>query len=294
MTSQIDYLVRAIAEEANVRALACVTTNVVNEVCLRHETYPLASAALGRAVTAGALMGALLKTRQTVALKFEGSGPLAKIIVEAESNGAVRGYVREPKAVLPLKDGKLDVAGGLGRSGFLTVTKDLRMKEPYTGTVQLYTSEIGEDLAYYLMESEQIPSAVGLGVYLEPDGRASAAGGFLIQSLPPSDEAMVDRLVAQIAKLPPVTELFRSGKGPEDLLELIFSGISYRILEKRAIAFQCSCSRERVERALLTLGKKGVEELLEEHEQVEMTCEFCRERYVFTEKDLAWVRGEVQ
>lgn len=294
MTSQIDYLVRAIAEEANVRALACVTTDLVNEVCLRHETYPLASAALGRAITAGALMGALLKTRQTVALKFEGSGPLEKIIVEAESNGAVRGYVREPKAALPLKDGKLDVAGGLGRSGLLTVTKDLRMKEPYTGTVQLYTSEIGEDLAYYLMESEQIPSAVGLGVYLEPDGRASAAGGFLIQSLPPSDEAMVDRLAAQIGKLPPVTELFRSGKRPEDLLELIFSGISYRILEKRAIAFRCSCSRERVERALFTLGKRGVEELLEEHGQVEMTCEFCRERYVLTEKDLAWVRGEVQ
>jgi molecular chaperone Hsp33 len=202
--------------------------------------------------------------------------------------------VREPKAILPLKDGKLDVAGGLGHSGFLTVTKDLRMKEPYTGMVQLYTSEIAEDLAYYLMESEQIPSAVGLGVYLEPDGRASAGGGFLIQSLPSSDDTMVDRLIAQIGKLPPVTELLRSGKSPEDLLELIFSGISYRILEKRVIAFQCSCNRERVERALLTLGKRGVEDLLVEHGQVEMTCEFCRERYLFTEEDLAWIHGEVQ
>ncbi|WP_281794437.1 Hsp33 family molecular chaperone HslO [Desulforhabdus amnigena] len=292
--SQMDYLVRVISEEANVRALACVTTNLVNEVCLRHDTYPLATVALGRALGGGALMGALLKTGQTVALKFEGNGPLKKIIVEAESNGVVRGYVGEPKADLPLKDGKLDVANGLGRSGFLTVTKDLRMKEPYKGTVQLYTSEIAEDLAFYFIESEQIPSAVGLGVYLEPDGRVSAAGGFLIQSLPPSNEEIVDKLIKQIGKLPSITELLRSGKTPEDLLALLFEGIPYHTLEKRAIAFRCSCSRERVERALFSLGKKGVESLLADRQKIEVTCEFCREHYVFDPEDLTWIRGEMQ
>jgi molecular chaperone Hsp33 len=164
-----DYLVRIITKDYSVRALACVTTNLVNEACRRQGAYPTAAAALGRALTGGALMGALLKTGQRVALKFEGNGPLKKIIVEAESNGLVRGYVTAPHLHLPPKDGKLDVASALGKAGFLTVTKDLRLKEPYQGMVQLYTSEIASDLAFYLVESEQIPSAVGLGVFVAPD-----------------------------------------------------------------------------------------------------------------------------
>jgi len=170
-----NYLVRIISKDYSVRALACVTTQLVNEACRRQDAYPTAAAALGRALTGAALMGALLKTGQRVALKFEGNGPLKKIVVEGESNGLVRGYVAMPHVDLPLKAGKLDVASALGKDGLLTVAKDLRLKEPYQGIVKLYTGEIAEDLAFYLTESEQIPSAVGLGVLVEPDRTVSPA-----------------------------------------------------------------------------------------------------------------------
>lgn len=239
-------------------------------------------------------MGALLKSGQRVALKFEGHGPLKKIVVEAESNGLVRGYVAVPAVSLPPRQRKLDVAGALGKEGFLTVTKDLRMKEPYTGIVKLYSGEIAEDLAFYLVESEQIPSAVGLGVFVEPDGNVAAAGGFLIQSLPPSNEAIIDKLAGHIKGLPPITELLLGGKTPEDLLELMFADVPFTTLEKLALAFQCSCSRERVERALISLGRKELAALLEQHEETAVTCEFCHENYVFSRADLERLLEEIQ
>ncbi len=288
-----DYLVRIITKSGTARALACVTTGLVGEACLRHGTYPTASAALGRALTGGALMGALLKTGQRLALKFEGNGPLKKIIVEAEANGAVRGYVRVPEVDLPPRDGKLDVGGALGRAGFLTVTKDLGMKEPYRGVVQLFTSEIAEDLAFYLTESEQIPSAVGLGVFVEPDNTVSAAGGFLIQSLPPQDEEVVDLLMERIENMPPITELMRRGTSPEEFLETLFAGIPYDTLEKRVIAFHCSCSREKIERVLLSLGKEELADMIERQGQAEVTCEFCRELYLFDRTELGPLRAEL-
>lgn len=281
-----DYLVRVITRDGSIRALACVTTDLVGEACRRHGTWPTASAALGRAMTGGALMGALVKTGQRVALRFEGNGPLKKIIVEADANGAVRGCVGDPE-VNPLReDGKLDVAAAIGHAGLLTVTKDLGLKEPYTGTVLLYSSEIAEDLAYYLTDSEQVPSAVGLGVYVEPDGAVSAAGGFLIQSLPPYNDETVDRLMERIAAMPSVTELLRQGKNPEGLLEDLFEGIPCDTLEKRALAYVCSCSRERVERALISLGRDDLSSLLAEQGETEVTCEFCRERHHFGRADL--------
>ncbi len=289
-----DYLVRVITRTASVRGLACVTTNLVNEACRLHGTYPTAAAALGRALTGGALMGALLKTDQRVALKFEGNGPLKKIIVEAESNGVVRGYVKVPNIDLPPRQGKLDVAGALGRAGFLTVTKDLRLKEPYKGMVQLYTSEIAEDLAFYLAESEQIPSAVGLGVFVEPDWSVSAAGGFLIQTLLSSDEEVIDKLIERIEKMPPLTKLLRRGKSPEDLLELIFAGIPFDIIEKRALAFQCSCSRKKVERALILLGRKEIAAIIAGEEKIDVTCEFCHKSYVFSREDLEELMRQMQ
>lgn len=288
-----DYLVRIISKGGKVRALACVTTNLVNELCRRHETWPTASAALGRALTGGALFGALLKTGQRVALKFEGNGPLQKILVEGDSNGAVRGCVGVPHVHLPEKNGKLDVAGALGRAGFLTVTKDLGIKEPYRGTVQLFSSEIAEDLALYLTESEQIPSAVGLGVYVEPDNRVAAAGGFLIQALPPADDAAVETLMERIAQMPTISELLRNGKTPEELLSLLFADIPYDVLERRALAFGCSCSREKVERVLLSLGRDELTGLLEKQEEVRVDCEFCREGYVFDRKALELLLAEL-
>lgn len=288
-----DYLVRAITKEGSIRALTCVTTDLVGELCHRHGTWPTASAALGRALTGGALMGALLKTRQRVALRFEGNGPLKKVLVEADANGAVRGCVGNPEVNLIREDGKLDVAGALGRAGFLTVTKDLGLKEPYTGTVLLYTSEIAEDLAYYLTESEQVPSAMGLGVYVEADGLVSAAGGFLIQSLPPHNDELVERLMERIGAMPSVTELLRRGMTPEGMLEYLFEGIPFDILEKRAIAFVCSCSRERIERVLISLGREELSSLLAERGEAEVTCEFCRETYHFDRPDLERLIAEI-
>jgi len=272
-----DYLVRIITETENIRALACVTTDLADEARRRHGAWPTASAALGRALTAGALMGALLKTGQRVALRFEGNGPLKKILVEADSNGAVRGCVGAPEVHLETPEGKLDVGNALGKAGFLTVTKDLGMKEPYHGMVQLMSSEIAEDLALYLTESEQTPSAVGLGVFVEPENRVSAAGGFLIQALPGADGATIDRLMAHIEGLPPLTSLLREGKTPEQLLEELFKGIPFKTLEKRALAFRCSCSREKIESAVLSLGTGEIDDMIQRDGGAEVTCEFCRQ-----------------
>ena len=288
-----DHLVRILSETGVIRGLACVTTGLVSEASRRHGAWPTAAAALGRALTGGALFGALLKTGQRVALRFEGNGPLKKILVEADSNGAVRGYVGEPEVDLPPVKGKFDVAGALGRAGFLTVTKDLGVSEPYRGMVQLYSSEIAEDLAYYFTESEQTPSAVGLGVYVEPDGVVSAAGGFFIQAMPPGDDEAVDKLMAHIAQLPSITELLRQGKTPEQLLEILFAGIPYNVLEKRELAFQCSCSREKIERVLISLGSDDLAALLAERGEAEVACEFCRERYLVSREELERLVAEV-
>jgi molecular chaperone Hsp33 len=239
------------------------------------------------------MMGALLKDKQRVALKFEGNGPLKKILVEATHNGKVRGYVGVPKVHLPTNHGKLDVAAALGRAGFLTVTKDLRLKEPYKGTVQLYTSEIAEDLAFYFTESEQIPSAVGLGVFVEPNGEVSAAGGFLIQSLPPAEDTIIDRLIRQIEQMPPITELLHQGKTPEAMLDLIFAETPFETLGTQALTFQCSCSKERVERALISLGIKELEALIEKKD-AEVTCEFCRTTYTFSQEELQQLLAHIQ
>jgi molecular chaperone Hsp33 len=288
-----DYLVRSITKDGSIRGLAAVSTDLVEEARRRHRALPTAAAALGRALTGGALLGAGLKTGQRVALKFEGDGPLKKIVVEAESNGAVRGYVGEPHVHLPAKNGKLDVAGAVGRSGLLTVSKDLRLKEPYQGIVQLVSGEIAEDLAFYLAESEQVPSALALGVYVETDGHVAVAGGFLIQTLPPVREEVLEQLIARIRHLPPVTDLLRSGSGPEAILAEIYGNLSYTILDKYALAWECSCSRERVETALITLGPEELANLAEEGESAAITCEFCRQEYTFNREDLQGLIEEI-
>ena len=289
-----DYLVRIITKNKNILAMACVTTNLVNDARERHKTFPTATAALGRALTAGQLMGALLDSDQRVAMKFEGDGPLKKIIVEAQSNGTVRGYVGEPEVELPPKNGKLDVSGALGTQGYLTVTKDLQLKKPYMGVVHLYTGEIASDLAYYLTESEQIPSAVGLGVFVEPEGNVSAAGGFLIQSLPPSDEELIDTLADRIENMQPVTQQLRDGKLPEDLLAEIFQDVSFTVLEKRPLSFACTCSRDRIEQALITLGPEEIRSMIQDDDLVDITCQFCRQQYMFARRELEQILDEIQ
>jgi molecular chaperone Hsp33 len=285
-----DHLVRILTDKGNVRALACATTGLALEGARRHGTLPTASAALGRALTAGGLLGALLKTGQRVALKFEGNGPLRKIVVEAESTGAVHGYVAVPEVNMIRPDGKLDVAGALGKAGLLTVTKDLRMREPYTSTVQLVSSEIAEDVAYYLTESEQIPSAVGLGVFVDAEGIPASAGGFLVQALPQADPELLDLLMERIAALPPLSRLFLDGATPEDLLARLFEGIPYRTLEKRELAFVCSCSREKIDRVLISLGGEELADIIEREDSVAVTCEFCREVYTYSKEQVEELR----
>ena len=288
-----DYLLRVMGEKFNVIGLACLTTGLVDEARSLHGTSRTASAALGRALTGGLLMGALMKRGQRVGLKFEGSGPLKKIIVEADHDGTVRGFVGVPGAQVPLNDEKLNVAAALGCEGSLTVFKDLGLKEPYRGIVKLLTGEIAEDIAYYFAESEQIPSAVGLGVFVKPDGKVSAAGGFLIQSLPPSEERTVEQFIENIRKMPFVTDLLREGKTPEDILEIIFSGVPYHVLGKRNLSLRCACSRERIERVLISLGKEELEGIIVEQGETDVTCEFCRSNYHFTRKELEDLRQEI-
>jgi molecular chaperone Hsp33 len=289
-----DYLVRVIGDKPNVIGMACVTTQLVEEARRLHGTSRTASAALGRALTGGLFMGALMKRGQRVALKFQGNGPLKKILVEADNDGTVRGFVGVPEAEVPLMDEKLNVAGALGREGTLTVVKDLGLKEPYRGIVNLLTGEIAEDIAYYFAESEQIPSAVGLGVFVKPDGEVSAAGGFLIQSLPPSEERVVESLIANIRKIPSVTDLLRQGKTPEDMLAMIFAEMPTHLLGKRDLSLRCSCSRERVERVLVALGAQELKSMIAEKGETDVTCEFCRTRYNFTRQELEKLLGEME
>jgi molecular chaperone Hsp33 len=261
-----DYLVRSIGEKENLIGLACVTTDLVEEAARLHGTSPTATAAMGRALTGALLFGALLKQDQRVGLKFEGNGPLKKIIAEADNHGTVRGLVGVPGADLPARNGKFDVSGLLGKEGTLTVVKDVGLKEPYTGVVNFLSGEIAEDLAYYFAASEQVPSAVGLGVFIESDGRVSAAGGFLVQTLPSVEETMVDRLLANIQAMPFVTELLRQGKRPEEMFDRIFSAVPYKVLGKQGLAYHCTCSRSRIEKVLVALGHEELRKLIAEQE----------------------------
>jgi len=289
-----DYLIRVLSDKANVIGLACRSTELVSLACRLHGTTPTASAALGRALTGGLLMGALEKPGLRVGLKFEGNGPLKKILVEADSEGTVRGFVGVPDVDVRIRDGKLHVAGVLGTEGHLTVFKDVGLDAPYQGIVKLRTGEIAEDIAYYFAESEQIPSAVGLGVYVESDGRVSAAGGFLVQSLPPSEEAMIDRLIGNIGRLRPVTDVLREGKTPEDLLGMIFEGIPFKTLEKKGLSFRCTCSRDRIGEVLVSLGRAELRRLAEERGGAEVTCEFCRTAYRFSRGELEQLIREIE
>lgn len=275
-----DHIARAMAAKGKIRVVTCVTTTLTNDICFLQGTSPVASIALGRTLAGAALLGSQLKQGQRLAVKLEGSGPLKKIIAESDWDGAVRGTVAFPEAVAPT------VPEALGRAGFLTVTRDLGMKEPYSGTVQLISSEIAEDLAYYLTDSDQIPSAVGLGVSLAPDGQVSASGGFLIQSLPPSDETAVDHLMERIAKMPPLTSLLQNGTSPTALLELLLEGLEYNLLETTDLQFRCGCSRDKVERALLTVGRDELGRMASEDQGATVLCEFCKQQYHFERNEL--------
>jgi molecular chaperone Hsp33 len=289
-----DHVVRVVGKQGNILGLACVTTELVHKACRLHGASMTASAALGRALTGGALMASLLKRDQRLAIKVEGNGPLKKIIVEADSDGAVRGFVGNPGADLPPWGDKIDVSGVVGKEGLLTVIKDLGAKEPYSGVVKIRTGEIAEDLAHYFAESEQIPTAMGLGVFVEPTGTIGTAGGFLIQTLPPPDDAMINRLIECLGRMEPVTRNYRNGHTPETLLEMILADIPFHVLEKKPLSLRCTCNRTRIERVIISLGPAEMAAMIEDPGEAEVTCEFCRTTYHFDRKALEMLLAEVQ
>ena len=284
--STCDRYVRALCTNGGIRVLACSTTELTRSACSLQQASATASIALGRGLAAGVLMGALLKQGQRVALKFEGNGPLVKLLIEADSDGAVRGSLGNPAAEAEPVDGRWNVPGILGKAGFLTVTRDLGVGgEPYRGMVQLRTSEIGDDLAYYLTDSEQVPSAVGLSVQLARDGQVQTAGGFLIQALPGADGSEIDAILGRIATLGPIAEVLRE-EGAEGLIRSIFDATPYTLLESRDVFFRCSCSRMRVEQALLSLGGEQLRDMCDKEQGAQVTCEFCRQDYTFDANEL--------
>lgn len=280
-----DRLIRGIAMDGKVRAFAVRTTQLVEELRRRHDTYPTATAAMGRTVTAAAMMGAMLKGEDKLTVQVKGDGPIGQIIADANAKGEVRGYVKNPHVHLPSNSqGKLDVRGAVGTEGFIHVTKDLGLKEPYRGSVPLISGELGEDFTYYFAVSEQTPSAVGLGVLVDVDNSVIVAGGFIIQLLPGLSDSEIDSIEKAIGQLPPVTALLDQGLELEEMLRWIVKDV--QILEEMDIVFSCNCSRERVERTLISLGKKELKELRDEGKETEVVCDFCNEPYLFTPEEI--------
>lgn len=283
----MDYLLRVTAAQGMIRAFGAITTQAVEKARQRHGTYPTATAALGRALTAAALLGMNLKGKDTLTLRIKGNGPLGSVVVVADAEGRVRGYVQEPQLDLPLTpNGKLDVGGAIGREGFLFLTKDLGLKEPYTGSSPLVTGEIAEDLTNYLAISEQTPSAVALGVLLNPDQSVRAAGGYIVQLLPGAVEEIINRLEQNLSGIAPVSHLVDQGRTMEEILEEVLAGLSMRVHERQPVSFACPCSKERLEEIMLSLGAEELNQILTERGQVEVRCHFCNEFYHFSTDEL--------
>ncbi len=282
-----DYIIRATAANDQIRAFAAVTTNMVETAREHHNTSPVATAALGRLLTAGAMMGSMMKGEKDVlTLQIKAGGPLQGITVTADSQGNVKGYVGNPDVCIPANSkGKLDVAGAVG-PGFLTVIKDMGLKEPYSGQVMLQTCEIAEDLTYYFATSEQVPSAVGLGVLMNKNNTVRQAGGFIVQLMPFAEEEVISRLEQNVQKINSVTNLLEEGHTPESLLERVLEGFDVQINEKTDTRFHCNCSKEKVEKALISIGRKELNEMIQEGKPIEMNCHFCNTNYNFTVEEL--------
>ena len=282
-----DYIVRAIAANNQVRAFAATTRDVVETARAAHNTSPVATAALGRLLTAGALMGTMMKNEQDVlTIQINCDGPIKGLTVTADVAGNVKGYVENPDVMLPpSKKGKLDVATALGL-GVMSVIKDMGLKEPYVGQTILTTSEIAEDLTYYFATSEQVPSSVGLGVLMEKDNTVKQAGGFIIQVMPFVEDAVVDKLEANIAKLDSVTSLLDKGLTPEQILETVLEGMDVEFTDTLLTKFHCNCSKSRVEKALISIGKKDIQEMIQDGKDIEMHCHFCNTSYQFSVEEL--------
>lgn len=286
-TGMTDYIVRATAADTQIRAFACTTRETVEAARIAHNTSPVVTAALGRLLSAGAMMGSMLKgEKDTLTFQIMGDGPLQGLTVTADSRGNVRGYANVPDVILPANAaGKLDVGGAVG-SGILNVIKDMGLKEPYVGQTLLQTGEIAEDLTYYFATSEQIPSSVGLGVLMNRDNTVRQAGGFVVQLMPFVEDHVINRLEENLKRISSVTAMLDQGNTPEQMLELVLEGLSVEITDTLPTAFFCECSRERVEKALVSLGKKELQEMIDGGEGITVNCHFCNRDYKFYPEDL--------
>ena len=282
-----DYIVRATAADNQIRAFAATTKELVEKARAAHDTSPVATAALGRLLTGGVMMGAMIKgEKDLLTLQVKGDGPIGGITVTADSQGHVKGYVENPDVLLPANAlGKLDVGGAVG-NGMLRVIKDMGLKEPYVGQVALETGELGDDLTYYFATSEQVPSSVGLGVLMEKDNTVKQAGGFIIQLMPFTDEKVIEALEKKISEVQSVTSMLKLGMTPEDILNELLGEFHPEISEKIPAEFHCDCSKKRVEKVLISLGKKELTSIINDGKPVELKCHFCNSGYTFTTEEL--------
>lgn len=282
-----DYLVRATAANAQIRAFAATTRQMVETARQKHDTSPVVTAALGRLLTAGSMMGSMLKGEEDLlTLQVTGDGPMGGMTVTADSKGHVKGYANEPQVILPANSlGKLDVGGAVG-SGILRVIQDSGLKDPYVGQTVLQTGEIAEDLTYYFATSEQVPSSVGLGVLMEKDNTVRQAGGFIVQLMPFADEETISRLERNLGKIRSVTSMLDEGLTPEGLLELVLEGMDIQFRDTRHVEFACSCSKERVEKALISIGREEIEKMIADGGPIEVKCHFCNKGYRFCVQEL--------
>ncbi|MBP3460038.1 MAG: Hsp33 family molecular chaperone HslO [Lachnospiraceae bacterium] len=282
-----DYIVRATAKDAQIRAFAATTRNLTEYARNAHGTSPVATAALGRLLTAGAMMGTMLKgEKDLLTLQIKGDGPMHKVTVTADSSARVKGYVDIPDVMLPPNAlGKLDVGGAIG-NGMLTVIRDLGLKEPYVGQTILQTGEIAEDLTYYFATSEQIPSTVGLGVLMEKNNTVKQAGGFIIQLMPFAQEETIEQLESNLAKITSVTSILDEGKTPEEMLAVLLDGMDVEITDTIPTEFYCNCDKKRIEKAIISIGEKDIREMIDEGKEIEVKCHFCNSAYTFSVEEL--------
>lgn len=281
-----DYIVRATAANTQLRAFAVITTELVETARQHHNTSPVATAALGRLLTGGVMMGSMMKNQQDMlTLQIKCGGPIGGLTVTADSQGNVKGYVNNPDVLLPPKNGKLDVGGALG-PGFLNVIKDMGLREPYSGQTILQTGEIAEDLTYYFATSEQVPSSVGLGVLMEKNNTVRCAGGFIVQVMPFIEDEVLNRLEENIKKICSVTAMLDNGHTPEEMLGEVLEGLDVEIVDTLPAQFYCNCSKERIEKAVISIGEKDIQSMIDDGEDIEVKCHFCNTAYNYTVGEL--------
>ena len=289
-----DCIVRATAANAQIRAFAVSSRELVEHARAAHNTSPVVTAALGRLMTGGVMMGSMLKgDKDMLTLQVAGSGPVHGLTVTADSKGNVKGYADNPQAMMPPNSvGKLDVGGVIG-VGVLTVIKDMGVKEPYSSTIELKTGEIADDLTYYFATSEQVPSSVALGVLMDRNNTVKQAGGFIIQLMPFTEEKVIDALEQKLSSVPSVTSMLEEGNTPEQILEIVLGDLGLEITDTMPVQFYCNCNRERVEKVLLSLGKKELQSLIEEGRDVELNCHFCNTNYAFGIEELKKIQSRI-